>query len=185
MDDYIIISWLNDFIFCPVSIYFHQLYGNKEKMLCQSTVQIAGTNAHGAVDEGKYSTRKTIMQGTRVISEKYRLVGKIDTFDIATGILTERKKKIAVIYDGYIFQLYAQYFCLKEMGYKVNKIRFYSVDTNKIYNIALPEEDIVMCDKFEATIKEIRKFSLFSFIQTNKTKCANCIYEPACDRSLL
>ena len=31
MDDYILISWLNDFIFCPISIYFHQLYGNKEK----------------------------------------------------------------------------------------------------------------------------------------------------------
>ena len=28
MDDIILISNLNDFIFCPVSIYFHKLYGN-------------------------------------------------------------------------------------------------------------------------------------------------------------
>lgn len=27
MEEIILISWLNDFIFCPVSIYFHNLYG--------------------------------------------------------------------------------------------------------------------------------------------------------------
>ena len=28
MEDLIIISNLNDFIFCPASIYFHKLYGS-------------------------------------------------------------------------------------------------------------------------------------------------------------
>lgn len=32
MDDVIIISNLNDFIFCPASIYFHKLYGSEDKL---------------------------------------------------------------------------------------------------------------------------------------------------------
>lgn len=33
MDDLIIISNLNDFIFCPASIYFHKLYGIEERLM--------------------------------------------------------------------------------------------------------------------------------------------------------
>lgn len=57
MDDCIIISNLNDFIFCPASIYFHNLYGSMETMLYQGPAQINGANAHKAVDEGNYSKR--------------------------------------------------------------------------------------------------------------------------------
>lgn len=46
MEETIIISYLNDFIFCPVSIYFHKLYGNRDKMLYQSEYQLNGTDAH-------------------------------------------------------------------------------------------------------------------------------------------
>jgi len=51
MENPIILSWLNDFIFCPVSIYFHQLYGDQDKMLYQCKDQINGTNAHLAIDK--------------------------------------------------------------------------------------------------------------------------------------
>ena len=40
MEDLIIISNLNDFIFCPVSIYFHKLYGSQDNLLYQSSAQI-------------------------------------------------------------------------------------------------------------------------------------------------
>lgn len=30
-DDTILITELNDFIFCPISIYFHKLYGNTDR----------------------------------------------------------------------------------------------------------------------------------------------------------
>lgn len=36
MDDAIIISNLNDFIFCPASIYFHKLYGSEDKLMYQT-----------------------------------------------------------------------------------------------------------------------------------------------------
>lgn len=43
MDDIIVISNINDFIFCPVSIYFHNLYGAENKLMFQSEYQLNGT----------------------------------------------------------------------------------------------------------------------------------------------
>lgn len=43
MDDIIKISNINDFIFCPASIYFHNLYGNENKLMFQSKYQLNGT----------------------------------------------------------------------------------------------------------------------------------------------
>ena len=184
MDDLIPISYLNDFIFCPASIYFHQLYGEQEKITYQCSDQLNGTKAHEAVDMGKYSTRKTVLQGISIYSEQFGIVGKIDIFDVKSGILTERKKKIKVIYDGYVFQLYAQYFALKEMEeYTVQSLRLYSMDDNKVYPVKLPEEDEVMYEKFKKLILDIHNFQLNLFRQTNLEKCRHCIYEPACDRS--
>ena len=46
MEDIILITELNDFIFCPASIYFHHLYGSRDPVLFQSEAQIKGTKAH-------------------------------------------------------------------------------------------------------------------------------------------
>lgn len=112
MENPISISNLNDFIFCPVSIYFHGLDNDTEKLTYQSSYQLNGTASHEKSDNGVYSTKKNILQSISVYSDKYNIGGKIDVFDIDTGILTERKKKIKQIFDGYIFQLYAAIFRL-------------------------------------------------------------------------
>lgn len=180
----ILISHINDFLFCPVSIYFHSLYGNLEKSLYQRSAQIRGGHAHEAIDAKSYSSRKNILQGVDVYSEEFNIRGKIDIFDIDSGILTERKRKINKIYDGYIFQVYAQYYALVEMGYRLSKIKLYSSIDNKNYNVKLPSQDLQMAHKFRALIQEMRAFKIESFRQTNKEKCINCIYSPICDRSL-
>ena len=185
MDDLIPISYLNDFIFCPVSIYFHQLYGEQERMTYQCSDQINGTAAHKSVDSSTYTTRKNVLQGLSVYSERLRLIGKIDVFYQDIGVLTERKKRIKTIYDGYVFQIYAQCYCLREMGYRVSGLKLYSMDDNKSFSIPLPENDSVMNDKFLSLIQRIRTFSMGTFQQSNAEKCRHCIYEPACDRSLL
>lgn len=185
MEEIILISYLNDFIFCPVSIYFHKLYGEVDKILYQSNYQLNGTNAHKSIDNKTYSTRKDILQGIDVYSKKYNILGKIDLFDVSLGLLTERKKKVTEIYDGYIFQTYAQYYGLKEMGYDVKKIKIHSIDDNKNYDIKLPCEDKEMNNKFEKLIKDINNFDLENFKQENIHKCQKCIYEPSCDRSML
>lgn len=71
MDDLIIISNLNDFIFCSASIYFHKLYGSQDKLLFQSKSQLDGTKAHEKIDNGQYSSRKNILMAIDVYSEKY------------------------------------------------------------------------------------------------------------------
>lgn len=185
MEEVILISYLNDYIFCPASIYFHRLYGNLEGMLYKRKDQINGSAAHIAVDNKKYSTRKDVLQGIDVFCKEFNIIGKIDVFDIKTGVLTERKNKIQQIYDGYIYQVYAQYYALIEMGYEVSKIRLHSIIDNKNYDIKLPTEDVKMDNSFRMLLHSINEFDISQFKQSNIKKCEGCIYEPSCDRSLI
>lgn len=180
----ILFTQLNDFIFCPASIYFHLLYGETDKLLYQSQSQIRGTDAHKTIDTGRYSTKRNILMGLDAYCEEFGLVGKIDVYDMKEKLLIERKRTVKTIYDGYVFQVYAQCFSLREMGYAVEKILIHSLTDNKNYMIPLPEDDLKMLDKFKQTIYAMRTFKLDEFEQTNVEKCKNCIYEPACDRGL-
>lgn len=184
MELYLKITYLNDFIFCPLSIYYHQLYGDLAERLYYSDAQLDGKAAHSAIDEKRYSTHKNILQGKDVYSDEYRLCGKIDIFDTEKGLLTERKKHIEKIYDGYLFQLYAQCFCLREMGYDVKEIRLYSSDDNKVYKTELPENNPEMLEKFIKTNQEMQNFDVDSYEPQNAEKCRHCIYNDFCDRPL-
>lgn len=179
----ITITSLNDFIFCPVSIYFHALYSDINKIAYYSTDQTNGLNAHKSIDNKSYPVANTI-KSLEVYCEKYNLIGKIDIYNKTTKTLTERKKKVNVIYDGYVFQLYAQYFAMTEMGYDVKRLTIHSIDDNKNYPIKLPENSPELFAKFESTISAIKNFDLSSFNQTNGEKCAHCIYSPYCDRGV-
>lgn len=180
MDDYIRISNLNDFIFCPKSIYFHDLYSSTNERVYKDTPQVAGTIAHTTIDTKTYTTAASVLQWIPIYSERYKLAGKIDSFDSKTGILTERKKLIKQIYQGYIYQLYAQYFCLTEMGYTVTALRFYSMEDNTVYPIDLPtREHITLFEEFLATMRHFDP--LDSTFSQNPTKCAHCIYRELCD----
>jgi len=181
----ILISNINDFTFCPVSIYFHNLMGNADRITYQSTFQINGTHSHRTIENREYTSKRDVLQGMEVYCEKYGLSGKIDLFDTKKGVLTERKKKISRLFDGHVFQVYAQYFALTEMGYGVNAIKMYSMADNKSHEILLPENDPEMVSKFEATISSMRIFDPNEFLQTNPCKCSNCIYEPMCGNSCL
>jgi len=123
------------------------------------------------------------LQGIDVFSDKYKLCGKIDIFDVKKGLLTERKKHIETIYDGYVFQLYAQYFALSEMEYTVNALQLYSFDTNKKYAVLLPEQNIEMKLKFEELIDRINNFDINTNIEVNPNKCKRCIYINLCDQA--
>jgi len=98
MEDYIKLSTLNDFVFCPKSIYYHNLYDSYAKRLYQQEAQIAGTLAHESIDTGTYSTRRDVLQGMSVYSETYHIAGKIDLFYVKEGKLVERKKFAPKIY---------------------------------------------------------------------------------------
>lgn len=179
--DYILLSELNDFIFCPRSIYWHHIYGKYEKSLYQTTFQTRGSHIHDRVDKAKYSSRKDILQGIPVVSHKYGIIGKIDSYNAKTGILTERKKKISKIFKWYEWQLYGQYFCLTEMWYVVTGLQIYSYDDNKNYKIPLPNSEEEK--NFQKILESFKNFSLEKNFQKNPEKCKNCIYKNLCDIS--
>lgn len=183
MEPYIPISFLNDFIFCPRSIYFHRLFGRVDTSLYHSSDQAAGREAHKTVDEKRYTTAKSVAQSLEIYSSRYGIGGKIDTYDEKSKLLTERKKKIKKIYDGYVFQLYAQYHCLTEMGYEVKYMKLYSMDDNRSYPVRLPAEDINMQLKFDTLINRIKRYQLTDDFYPNPNKCNHCIYNTLCDVS--
>lgn len=182
METYIKITYLNDFLFCPLSIYYHELYGETEPILYHDKPQIDGKSVHRSIDEQTYSTHKSILQGIDVYSEEFGLCGKIDTFDILKGVLTERKKLVKKVFDGYVFQLYGQCFGLREMGYEVKQLRIWSKDDNRLYDIPLPEDDSEMFERFRLTIKRANEFDFDAFVQESPEKCQHCIYSTFCDR---
>lgn len=181
MENPLNITALNDFIFCPISIYYHNLYDGVDKTMFQCSDQINGTAAHSSIDSQKCTGSDYILS-LEVFCEKYNLVGRIDMFDKKNKVLIERKKMVRTIYDGYVFQLYAQYFALTEMGYEINRLKIHSMDNNKNIDIPLPKDDKAMLQKFEKTINNIENFEVMSFVQSNKEKCNRCIYRPYCDR---
>ncbi|KAK3605079.1 hypothetical protein CHS0354_000745 [Potamilus streckersoni] len=191
-----------DFILSPVAdkegVFFdsreEMKKGKDEKGKWKSTLpvdgdaneapQIEGKAAHEAIDNKRYSTRKNVLMGIEVYSERYHVAGKIDIYDGDKRLLTERKKRLEKIYDGQVFQLYAQYHAMVEMGYEVEALRLYSMSTNKNFAIPLPKDDPSMQEKFEATLLQMRSYRFFDPFVPNKAKCDRCIYNPLCDMSL-
>lgn len=185
MEEGILITQLNDFIFCPASIYYHHLYEQTNVYLYQNTAQVKGTNAHKSIEDAHYSSLKEVLQGISIYSSQYNLFGKIDLFDVGKGELIERKNTIKTVYDGYIFQIYGQYFGLREMGYEVKSLKLYSKTDNRSYPVLLPEANPVLLSKFKGVIEAMGHFKLDEFLPENPEKCRNCIYESACGVSLL
>lgn len=180
MEDPIAASLLNDFVFCPASIYFHGVDAGLDKLSYASGEQMQGEALHKNVDERKYSSRANILQSVDVYCEEYGVSGRIDLFDADTGTLTERKRKISALYDGQIYQVYAYCYALREMGYTVNTIRIHSMMDNRTYPIPLPEQDERYRKGFEETVEKMRTIDLEHFVQPNMEKCKKCVYEPLC-----
>lgn len=180
MDDYIAISTLNDFIFCPYSIYLHNVYRDTDEGLYHAMPQTKGRIAHEAVDKKTASNKKEVLQSMPVYSEQYRLMGKIDVYRCSERILIERKYQLKNIYQGQIYQLWAQMFCLREMGYEVDRLAFYVTSTNKTIPVDLPTADDER--KFAAFIERFRNYNPEESLKVNLNKCTHCIYCNLCDK---
>ena len=181
MDDYIAISTLNDFVFCPYSIYLHNVYMAADEDLFHAAPQVQGRASHQVIDEKNYSTRRDEVAGLSVFSIELGIAGKIDIYKGSEKSLTERKHQLHNIYKGQIYQLWAQYFCMTEMGYPVEKLSFYSISKNKSYPVDIPSEQ----DKRELAefIAKLKAFDPESEISTNENKCKHCVYCNLCDKT--
>ena len=180
-EDYISISTLNDFIFCPYSIYLHNVYMESDEGLYHATPQTRGRNAHETIDTKKASNRAGDLQSLPIMSEKYKLMGKIDLYRSKDKKLIERKYQLKNIYQGQIYQLWAQYLCMTEMGYDVKEIAFYEISTNKMIPVALPTAEQLV--QFQSFLKSYRTYNPEQPIPVNSNKCKHCIYCSLCDKA--
>lgn len=174
MEPYIQISKINDFMYCPASLYLHGMYEGFSQRSYHEKPQVVGKINHEAIDEKTYSTAKRFFVGIEVYSEQYNVMGKIDIYDRETEILIERKTRIKQVYDGYRYQLYAQYFCLAEMGYPIQKLVLRSLEDNKRYELPIPSEKETR--EFEDVLRAIRAFDPKSLFAHQCAKCAMSIY---------
>ena len=179
--DYIPISELNDFVFCPYSIYLHHVYMEADEGLYHAKPQINGKIAHETSDEKRYSTRKTVITAMSVASNTLGLIGKIDIYKQDTGQLIERKYRIPKIYRGQLYQLWGEYYCMSEMGYKINELAFHEISTHKSISIPLPNGNDL--NELKQVIQLFKTFRPDSPIPTNANKCKHCIYNNLCDKT--
>lgn len=183
MEDYISISTLNDFIFCPYSIYLHNVYMETDDRLYHASPQTKGEIAHQSSDMKTSSTRKSDIFNLPVYSERFHLMGKIDVYKSDKKLLIERKYQLKRIYQGQIYQLWAQMLCLREMGYEVESIAFYEISTNKMIPIDLPSD--VEEQQFAAFIQKFHSYNPEQPIEINENKCSHCIYCNLCDKTTI
>lgn len=177
--DYIPISNFNDFVFCPYSVYLDNIFKNTSNDIYKALPQMRGLIAHEVTDDIRNNTKDKIC-ALSVCSVKMGIFGRIDTYHKETGLLVERKYELKKIYKGQIYQLWAQYFCMKEMGYDVKLLEFYEMSRNKKYPINIPNES----EKSELInfISEFKNFNPESYCDINPNKCVHCIYCNLCDK---
>ena len=83
-----------------------------DESMYHATPQVQCKIAHKGIDKKTYSSRKDDITSLPVYSEKYGLIGKIDLLKQKEFLLIERKYQLKRIFQGQIYQLWAQYFCL-------------------------------------------------------------------------
>ena len=182
MIDYINISTLNDFIFCPYSIYLHNVYMEADDSMYHATPQTQGKVVHETVDQKKASNRSDDILALPVYSEEYGLMGKIDVYKRKEKKLIERKYQLKQIFQGQIYQLWAQMLCMREMGYEVESLFFYETSTNKMIPVKMPTECDL--DEFRNFMLRFRSFDPDTTpFNINTNKCIHCVYCNLCDKT--
>ncbi len=182
METFLPISYLNDFIFCPYSLYLHQVFDNNVEELYSAAPQQVGTLHHTAIDHPPMSKKDSqTLKGIYVISKWLGIYGKIDTLHVTEKRLVESKFAITTLYKGYYYQVWAQYFALIEMGFEINTLSFFSIKDRKTYLINIPGES-----EYQELRQHIRTIARYDFEQEfipNPAKCQHCIYATLCDKT--
>ncbi len=69
-EDYISISTLNDFIFCPYSIYLHNVYMESDNSMFHAAPQTTGRIAHRTIDTKKANNTERILNNLKIMIEE-------------------------------------------------------------------------------------------------------------------
>lgn len=178
-DNFINITALNDFLFCPYSIYLHNAFMDMDGDVFVAAPQVKGKAAHKEIDSRTFSMSENDVQSLKVYSNELGLMGVIDLYRKDEKHLVELKTRVGdSLFLGQKAQLWAQYYCLSEMGYKVERISVYEKSTGIFHDVKIPDND----DKQVLTdlIRKFREFDFSQKIEINTKKCTHCIYCNLC-----
>src|SRR5690606_7798224 len=109
----------------PYTTLFRSL--NKEDIY-HSFFQTKGKRLHDFIENNK---DEKSWKNAFVASSKLGVYGRIDVYDAEEKELIEYKSVVAIAYKGYYYQIWAQYYCLLEMGIPVLKLAFYDFKEKK------------------------------------------------------
>ena len=139
-EDYISISTLNDFIFCPYSIYLHNVYMETDEGLYHATPQTRGKIAHETIDTKKASNRAGDLQSLPILSEKLSVFSyPYMKLTIRSVLLTTSRLILLTSLANYSQALIAYWYSMHqtqksrslEMPFTVKQISFtYSLQTS-------------------------------------------------------
>ena len=153
-----------------------------DETMYHATPQIRGRSVHETIDKKTASNRADDILSLPVYSEEYGLMGKIDVYKRNICKLIERKYQLKRIFQGQIYQLWAQMLCMKEMGYDVKELAFYEISTNKMIPIKMPDKEEL--SMFKHFIERFRKYNPEeTAFPINPSKCRHCIYCNLCDKT--
>lgn len=153
-----------------------------DESMYHATPQKQGRASHESVDRKSASTKKADILSLPIISERLCIIGKIDMYRADTKTLIERKYQLKQIFRGQLYQLWAEYFCMIEMGYEVEHLAFYEISTNKTIRVELPNEDNY--NELSMFLLKYRNYDPETSVTTiNSNKCIHCIYCNLCDKT--
>lgn len=152
-----------------------------DEIIYHATPQIKGKVEHSSIDNKTASNKKNDIICLPVYSDRFKLMGKIDVYKKDTHHLIERKYQLKQIFRGQIYQLWAQKYCLEEMGYQVDLLSFYETSTNKMISVNPPSELEEL--EFVSFIKHYHSFDPSDNLDININKCMHCIYNNLCDKT--
>ncbi len=153
-----------------------------DEELYKATPQTKGTIAHQGIDNKSGSTRRADIMALPVYCDELGISGKIDLYKQDRRMLIERKNNLKQIFRGQIYQLWGQYFCMKEMGYDVDRLAFYEISTNKMIDVDMPGESGKR--ELAGFIERFKQYDpATTAFKINQNKCTHCIYCNLCDKT--
>ena len=178
-DNFINITALNDFLFCPYSIYLHNAFMDMDEDIFVAAPQVKGKAAHKEIDSRTFSKNENDVQSLKVFSNELGLMGVIDLYRKDEKHLVELKNKVGgSLFLGQKVQLWAQYYCLTEMGYQVEKISVYEKSKGVFHDVKIHDSEDR--NTLENLITKFRQFDFSQQIEINTKKCTHCIYCNLC-----
>jgi len=183
-DEFIMISALQHYIFCPRQCGLIHV----DDVWQENLFTVRGEILHEKVDSDTYETRGNIktVRGLRIHSYKYGLVGRCDVVEF---IQTSKGQEILPvefkagepkedISDK--VQLCAQVLCLEEMlNTKINTAAFFYGKIRRRYNV---EIDNALRKQTIEVIEKVREIISSKIVPTAEysTKCRNCSIQSVC-----